>query len=196
MMVRPQRRIGMAFEMPLKGQFMVPRKEDAMPATRARRHGGTIINVITGLIFFGLIGFGVYWVIKTTGQAGEQYMTGMVNTKKQATTVSCQMNLRSIHQTLQTYAVTNEAYPDSQQALVDFAGYGSKLFHCPDPNGGEYIYVPGHRPDASAPSVLVYESKPVHNGKCNVLLSDGQIAALTPEELQQAMGATPARRRP
>ncbi len=167
-----------------------------MPATRARGHGGTIINVITVLILFGLVGFVVYWVIKTTGQAGEQYMTGMVNTQKKATTISCQMNLRSIHQTLQTYALSNEAYPDSQQALVDFAGYGSKLFHCPDPNGGQYIYVPGHRPDASAPTVLVYESKPVHNGKCNVLLSDGQIASLTPEELQQAIQATPARQRP
>lgn len=173
---------------------MVSRKENAVPSARARGHGGTIINVITGLILFGAIGFGVYWVIKTTGQASEQYMTGMVNTKKQATTVSCQMNLRSIGQTLQTYAVGNEAYPDSQQALVDYGGYGSKLFHCPDPNGGEYVYVPGHRVDASAPSVMVYESKPVHNGKCNVLFSDGQIAALTPEELQQALDAAPSRR--
>ncbi len=167
-----------------------------MSSAKVRVRGGTIVNVITILILVGLVGYFVYWVIKTTGKAGEQYMTGMVNTKKQATTLSCQMNLRSIHQTLQTYAISNEAYPDSQQALVDFAGYGSKLFHCPDPNGGEYIYIPGHRPDASAPSILVYESKPVHNGKCNVLLSDGQIAALTPEELQQVIQATPARRRP
>ena len=167
-----------------------------MLTARTRVHGGTIINAITILIIVGLVGFGVYWVIKAWGQAGEQYMTGVVNTQKKATTLSCQMNLRSIHQTLQTYAISNEAYPDSQQALVDFAGYGSKLFHCPDPNGGEYIYVPGHRPDASAPSVLVYESKPVHNGRCNVLFSDGQIASLTPEALQQVLGAAPARRRP
>ena len=180
--------------MPLKGQIMVPRRENATPTARARLYGGTIINVITLLILFGLVGYGVYWVIKAWGQAGEQYMTGMVNTQKKATTLSCQMNLRSIAQTLQTYAISNEAYPDSQQALVDFAGYGSKLFHCPDPNGGEYVYIPGHRPDAAAPSILVYESKPVHNGKCNVLFSDGQIAALTPEELQQAMGTTRSRR--
>jgi prepilin-type processing-associated H-X9-DG protein len=157
-------------------------------------YGGTIINVITGLIFFGLIGFGVSWVIKQTGQAGDQYMTAMVNTKKKATTLACQMNLRSIGQTLQTYAITNESFPASQQELVTFAGYGSKLFHCADPNGGEYIYVPGHRSDASAPAVLVYESKPVHSGKCNVLFSDGQIVSLSPEELKQALEATPARR--
>jgi prepilin-type processing-associated H-X9-DG protein len=156
--------------------------------------GGTIINVITGIIFFGLIGFGVYWVIKQTGQAGDQYMTAMVNTKKNATTLTCQMNLRSIGQTLQTYAISNESFPASQQELVNFAGYGSKLFHCPDPNGGEYIYIPGHRSDASAPSVLVYEAKPVHGGKCNVLFSDGNIVSLTPEELKQATEAAPARR--
>jgi prepilin-type processing-associated H-X9-DG protein len=156
--------------------------------------GGTIINVITALIFFGLIAYGVYWIMKTTGEAGKQYATAMVNTHDKATTLTCQMNLRSIGQTLQTYAISNEALPGSQQELVDFAGYGSKLFHCPDPNGGEYIYIPGHRTDASVPSVLVYESKPVHRGKCNVLFSDGQITSLSPEELQQAIQTTQARR--
>jgi prepilin-type processing-associated H-X9-DG protein len=182
------------FATPLKGRIMVPQRDNAVATARARVHGGTIINVITVLILVGLVGYFVYWVIKTTGQAGEQYMTGMVNTQKKATTLSCQMNLRSIGQTLQTYAVGNGAYPDSQQALVDYTGYGSKLFHCPDPNGGEYIYIPGHRLDDSAPAVLLYESKPVHNGKCNVLFSDGQIVALTPQELQRALQATPARR--
>jgi len=174
---------------------MVLRTQDAVPTARIHGHGGTIINVITGLIIVSLVGFLVYWVIKQTGQAGQQYMTGMVNTQKKATTLTCQANLRAIHQTLQTYAISNEAYPDSQQALVDFAGYGSKLFHCPDPNGGEYIYIPGHRTDASALGILVYESKPAHNGKCNVLLSDGQIVPFTPEELQQAIGAAQSRRR-
>jgi hypothetical protein len=158
--------------------------------------GGTIVNVITALIFFGLIAYGIYWIMKTTGEAGKQYATAMVNTHDKATTLTCQMNLRSIGQTLQTYAISNEAFPASQQELVSFAGYGSKLFHCPDPNGGEYIYIAGHRTDASAPTILVYESKPVHNGKCNVLLSDGQIVSLTPEELQQAIEATQTRRRP
>jgi prepilin-type processing-associated H-X9-DG protein len=170
-------------------------KERSTPTWTHRVLGGTIINIITGLIFFGLIGYGVYWVTKQTGQATDQYMTAMVNTQKNAKSLTCQMNLRSIGQTLQTYAISNEAFPASQEELVSFAGYGSKLFHCPDPNGGEYIYVPGPRLDASTPVIVVYESKPVHNGKCNVLFSDGQIVALTPEELQQALGAAPARRK-
>jgi hypothetical protein len=165
---------------------MVP-QEKTLCQPRAGR-GGTIINVITALIFFGLIGFGVYWVIKTTGQAGEQYMTGMVNTQKKATTVSCQMNLRSIGQTLQTYAISNEAYPDSQQALVDFAGYGSKLFHCPDPNGGEYIYVPATALTPPLPASWFESAR--SQRQCNVLLSDGQIACLHPKSRQA--GSTPA----
>jgi hypothetical protein len=177
----------------LKGTTMISRKASSIPA--ARRHGGTIINIITGLIFFGLIGYGVYWIMKTTGEAGQQYATAMVNTHHKAANLSCQMNLRSIAQTLQTYAISNEELPASRQELVEFAGYGSKLFHCPDANGSEYIYVPGQRSDAAAPAILVYESKPVHSGKCNVLFSNGQIAALSPEELQQALDAAQARRR-
>ena len=43
--------------------------------------GGTIINVLTGLIIFGLIGYGVYWIMKTTGQAGQQYATKDVHSR-------------------------------------------------------------------------------------------------------------------
>lgn len=173
----------------LKGLTMASRKEHSTPTPKHRVFGGTIINVITGLIIFGLIGYGVYWIMKTTGQAGQQYATAMINTQKNAKSLACQMNLRSIYETLQTYAISNESFPASQQELETFAGYGSKLFHCPDPNGGEYIYVPGHRPDDSAPVVMVYESKPVHSGKCNAVFSDGQIVPLAPEELKQALEA-------
>lgn len=173
---------------------MFLRQKNATSVSTARGHGGTIIDVITILVILGLIGYGVYWIMKTTGKAGKDYATAMVKTHQQATTITCQMNLRSIGQSLQAYATSNESFPADQQELMSFTGYGSKLFHCPDPNGGEYIYVPGPRTDKSALSVLVYESKPVHNGKCNVLLSDGQIVPLTPEELQQALEATPARR--
>jgi hypothetical protein len=159
-----------------------------------RVRGGTIINVITGVIFFGLIALGVLWVIKMWGEAGQQYTTAMINTREKATDVTCQMNLRTIGQNLQIYAISNERLPGSQQELVDFSG-NSRLFRCPDPNGGEYLYVPGQGRDMPAGNVLVYESKPVHRGRCNVLFTNGQIVPLTPEELKQALAATLARRR-
>jgi prepilin-type processing-associated H-X9-DG protein len=156
-----------------------------------RERGGTIINLITAVIFFGLIGMGVWWVIKTTGQAGQQYTNVMINTSKKATAVTCQTNLRAISQNLQIYAITNEHFPQSQQELIDFGGY-SRLFHCPDPNGSEYVYIPGQGGDMPATNVIVYETKPVHQGRCNVLFFGGQIEALTPDELEQALAATQA----
>jgi hypothetical protein len=180
---------------PLKGQTMIRRKETSAPTRGKQVRGGTIINVITVLVIFGLIAYGIYWILKTTGKAGQEYMTAVVNTHDKSLNIACESNLSAIYKTILTYAIGNEGYPPDQQELVSFSGYGSKLFHCPDPNGGEYIYVPGHRPDASTPSILVYETKPVHSGKCNVLLSDGQIGQLTPDELQQALTATRARAR-
>jgi prepilin-type processing-associated H-X9-DG protein len=166
----------------------------AIGRTRSRtphERGGTIINVITAIIFFGLIGMGVWWVIKTTGQATQQYSNAMINTSKKATAVVCQTNLRSISQNLQMYGITNEHFPQSQQELVDFGG-NSRLFHCPDPNGSEYVYIPGQGGDMPATNVIVYETKPVHQGRCNVLFFGGQIEALTPDELKQALAATQA----
>ncbi len=161
---------------------------------RTYRQGGTIINVITAVVFFGLLALGILWIIKTTGEAGQQYTTAMINTQDKAAGLSCQMNLRSIGQNLQMYAISHEGFPASQQELMSFSG-NSRLFRCPDPNGGEYIYIPGQRADASPGNVLVYESEPVHNGRCNVLFLGGQTAALTPDELNQALEATLARRR-
>ncbi|MGE5297212.1 MAG: hypothetical protein ACM3VT_20500 [Solirubrobacterales bacterium] len=160
---------------------------------RARPSGGTIINILTGLIFFGLLGAGVYWVMKTAGEAGQQYSTALVDTHHKSLVLSCQMNLRSIGQSLQTYAISSEEFPDSQQDLVDYCG-SSKLFRCPDPCGVDYVYIPGARADMPPTTVLVYEPKPVHDGKCNVLFLGGQTALLTPDELKLVVDATTARR--
>jgi prepilin-type processing-associated H-X9-DG protein len=156
-----------------------------------RDHGGTTIDIITIAILLGLVGMGVWWVIKTTGKAGQQYTEAMINTSKKATTLTCQTNMETIFKNLNIYAISNEHFPESQQELVDFGGY-SKLFHCPDPNGSQYVYIPGQSGDMSPSNVLVYEPKPMHDGRCNVLFLGGQIELLTPEQLKQAVEATQA----
>jgi prepilin-type processing-associated H-X9-DG protein len=161
----------------------------------ARRcHGGTVIDVIAILIVLGLVGMGVWWVIKTTGQAGQQYADAMVKTSHKATAITCQSNMHTIFQNVHIYAISNEHYPESQQELVEFGGY-TRLFHCPDPNGSQYVYIPGQSGDMPPTNVLVYESKPVHEGRCNVLFLGGEIVPLTPEQLKQAVEATMARLR-
>jgi len=152
--------------------------------------GGTIINTITIIIFLGLIGLGVWWIMKSFGQASQQYTGAMIKTQDKALVVNCHANLRSIWQSIQTYAVTNEQFPSSQQEIIRWIG-DSRLFRCPasDPPV-EYVYVPGLRLDMSPDNILVYEPEPVHDGRCSVLFLNGQIALLTPEELQAALTRT------
>jgi hypothetical protein len=154
-----------------------------------RRAGGTIINVIFALIFFGLLAFGILWLIKSFGEAGRQYSDALVGAQLKATTVKCQTNLRAIGQNIQLYAVSNEEFPPSQQALMEYSG-STQLFRCPAPDGETYVYIPGQNGGMSPANILVYEPKPVHDGRCSVLRLGGQLELLTPEELQQALAQT------
>jgi hypothetical protein len=166
-------------------------RHSLLPARRQDCYGGTIINIITAIIFFGLIALGILWVIKNVGQAGQQYTEGMVNTQNKAINVSCQMNLRSIGQNIQMYAISNESFPPSLEALISWSG-STQLFQCPDPEGGKYVYIPGQNNNMPPTNILIYEPNPVHNGRCNVLRLNLQIESLSPEQLQQAIEQTMA----
>ena len=160
-----------------------------LPARRAASHGGTIINIVTAIIFFGLIALAVLWVIKNVGQAGQQYADGMIKTQNKAVTVMCQMNLRTIAQNIQIYAMSNDRYPPSLEALIEFSG-STQLFQCPDPEGGKYIYIPCQNNKMPPTNILLYEPEPVHDGRCNVLRLGRQIELLSPEQVQQAVAQT------
>jgi hypothetical protein len=154
-----------------------------------REYGGTIVNVIFALIFFGLLGYGILWLMKGYGQAGEKYAETMVQAKHDATSVKCQMNMRNIAQNLQMYAISNGTYPASLEELIDFSG-STQLFKCPSPEGGQYKYIPGHSGNASDQNIVLFEPKAVHDGRAGVLRLGGQIELLTPEQLQQAIDQT------
>ena len=161
------------------------------PALRANSYGGTIINIVTAIIFFGLIALAVLWVIKNIGQAGQQYTDSMVKTKYNAITVKCQMNLRAIGQNIQTYALSNDGFPPSLQELISWSG-STQIFQCPDPEGGKYVYITGQNSSMPPTNILLYETRPVHDGRCSVLRLGGQIELLSPEELKQALAQTMA----
>jgi hypothetical protein len=162
---------------------------DRSPAKRRDLHGGTLVNIVTALIILGLIGLGLWWLIKSFGQAGQQYSETLIDTKYTAITVKCQMNLRAIWQNLQMYAVANGSFPSSLEALVEWSG-NSRLFRCPASGGQKYVYVPGQSSDLPPQNVLVYEPGAVHDGRCSVLLLGGQVGLLTPEELKVAVART------
>ena len=75
-----------------------PVSPKSAPARRAQSFGGTYINIVVAVIFFGLLAVAAWWVIKSLGRAGEQYTGVMIETKYQAEAVKCQMNLRAIFQ--------------------------------------------------------------------------------------------------
>ena len=178
---------------------MMERKKEPIRAKLARRnflsnrranpHGGTIINIVTAIIFFGLIALAVLWVIKNIGQAGQQYTDTLVKTKYTAITVKCQMNLRAIGQNIQMYAISNDRFPPSLEALIEWSG-STQLFQCPDPEGGKYVYIPGQNSSMPPTNILLYEARPVHDGRCSVLRLGRQIELLSPEQVQQAVAQT------
>ena len=163
-------------------------------SSRRHKYGGRIIDVMAIVIVLVLVGMFIWWVIKSWGQAGQQYTDAMIKTTDKAADVACQLNLRAISQNIQVYAVSNEHFPESQEELIELCGK-PRAFHCPDPNGSQYVYIPGQDGGMSASNVLVYESEPVHGGRCNALFLGGQIEALTPEQLERAVEATTARLR-
>lgn len=156
-----------------------------------RRRGGTIINALVGVIFFGGLALGIWWAFKQVGDAGQQYTTGMINTTHRANDLKCQINMRTIYQSLQMYAMSNDEFPSSQERLVEYCG-DARVFRCDEPNAPPFEYIPGQSADMPPSNVLVYEPVPAHEGRSTVLFLGGQIALLTPEELQPAVDATQA----
>jgi hypothetical protein len=154
-----------------------------------REYGGTIVNVVTALVFFGLLGYGIMWLIKGYGQAGEQYAETMVHAKHDATSVTCQMNMRAIGQNLQMYAISNGTFPASLEELMEFSS-STRLFECPSPEGEQYKYIGGQGRNAPDENIVLFEPKAVHDGRAGVLRLGGQIELLTPEELEQAVTLT------
>lgn len=155
------------------------------------RFGGTIINVAAAIIFFGLLILAVSWTIKQWGQATEEYTGAMIGAKHDASSVKCQMNMRTIGQNIQMFAISNDGLPKSLEELRQWSG-GSGLFQCPAPEGSEYVYIAGQSGRFSDSNILVYEPNAVHDGHCGVLLLGGSIGLLTPEQLDKALDQTEA----
>lgn len=101
------------------------------------RKGGSTTDIVFLLLVLGLIGGGIWWLLKSYGKATEQVADAMIQTKQNATDLTCHMNLRSVYQTLQVSLIGEDSYPETKEELRRLCG-DSRLLTCPDPNGGEY----------------------------------------------------------
>ena len=159
--------------------------------TFPKRSGGTIINILVIGFIIVIIGAGVMSLMKEAGETGQEYAQGMVNATNQATSIVCKSNMGQIWQFLQMYSITEEELPASYDELVQEVGI-TKIFHCSEPNSPDYTYIPGQTLGSPGDNILLYESVPVHNGKCMVLRVNNIVELLTPEELQAAIEKTKA----
>jgi hypothetical protein len=173
---------------------LLPFRQKSLSAQRGSVDVGKLIGIVIFLIILGLFGYGAWWVIKNTTDAGTQYGEAIVDTKHKAVALQCQLNLRSIWQNLRTYAFENESFPASLETFEQW-GANSQLLQCPAVDKQKYAYIPGQYENSSGGNVLVYELKAAHEGRCNLLRVDGQIELLTPEEVQAEVSKTKARLR-
>lgn len=155
--------------------------------TRSHFRSARAIDIIFIVLVLGALAYGLWWIIKTAGQAGEDYSHALINAQDSATEFKCKTNLRSIWQGMQLSATSEGHYPETKEALIHWAG-DPRLFRCPDPNGGEYIYLPPKRIDSAVPTLLVFEPNAVHDpNQCMVLLSTGEIRLMPVEQIRAAL---------
>ena len=155
----------------------------------SKRTGGTITNILIAGIIIVLIGIGVMSLMKQAGETTQEYAQGMVNTANKASAIVCSSNLGQIYQFLQMSSMTDDKLPESYDELVNQVGM-TQIFHCSEPNAPNYTYIPGQTLSSPPENILLYESIPVHSGRCNVLRVSGKIEMLSPEELQAAFEQT------
>ncbi len=167
----------------------LPFSQKSISAQRGSVDVGRLVGIVMLVIVLGLFGFGAWWIIKSMGEAGSQYTGAMVNTKRKAVALQCQMNLNTIWQNLRIYAIEKEGFPPSLKTLVDW-GADSQLLRCSAPDGGQYVYIPGQNGNMPGQNVLVYELKAAHDGRCNLLRVNGQVDLLTPDQVQAAVTKT------
>lgn len=148
-----------------------------------------LIVIVISLIVLIFLGLGVSWIFKSMGEAGSQYSGAMVNTKRKAVALQCQMNLNTIRQNLRIYAIEKKGFPPSLKTLVDWEA-DSKLLRCSATDGGQYLYIPGQNENMPGQNVLVYELKAAHEGRCNLLRVNGQVELLTPDQVQAEVTKT------
>ena len=171
-----------------------PTRQKSLSAQRGSVDVGKLVGIVISLIILGLLGFAAWWIIKSAGDAGSQYGEALVDTRRRAIALQCQLNLRSIWQNLRMYAADNESFPPSLEALVQW-GADPQLLRCPAPDGQKYVYIPGQNEDSSGGNVLVYEPNAAHDGRCNLLRLDGQIELRTADQVQAAAAKTRVRLR-
>ena len=115
---------------------------------------------------------------------------GVFGAKHMAESVSSMHNIGLIRDALEKYRSAYGEYPPYLKDLVDNAMLPAGALYAPDRENQAYKYIRGQNPKMRGDNILVYEERPIHRDKCNVLRLGGQIETLTSEQLKKAVELT------
>ena len=159
---------------------------------RESRDVGRFVKI--GLLLAGIaavvvaIAWGIHAYKPKPGS--KTYLDGVFGAKHMAESTVSMNNLRLIRDALERYREGFGEYPPYLKDLLDNGLIPSPALYTPDRQKQAYKYIRGQDPEMPGDNILVYEEKPIHRDKCNVLRLDGRLGRLTPEELEKAVEAT------
>lgn len=152
---------------------------------------GLMLGVLVAVVVAIAWAIHAYKPPKNGGGGGlPNYLDGVFGAKHMAESVSSMHNIGLIRDGLEKYRSAHGEYPPYLKDLVDNAMVPAGALYAPDRESQAYKYIRGQNPKMRGDNILVYEEKPIHRDKCNVLRLNGQIETLTPEQLKEAVEQT------
>jgi prepilin-type processing-associated H-X9-DG protein len=147
------------------------------------------VGLITALGIAGA-GFGMASALR----AGEGEGISSVPPEEQ-----CTNNIRQLGIGALLYAYDhNGAFPSTFEEMATYYNNDQSLLQCPavqeHETPSDYELVPGLTLESGSDKVLIHEKKPNHEGKLNVVFTDGRVEGVTPEDLDKLLtmpGSTP-----
>ncbi|MDY6913739.1 MAG: hypothetical protein SVT52_04700 [Planctomycetota bacterium] len=118
----------------------------------------------------------------------KSYVKTVVKSKDTAAVAVESINLAGIYRALRQYAAVNDGkFPASTDELIRETGLPRKLF---SPDGPGLSYIPAQNEKMPGSNVLLHETEPGPDDKCQLLRLDGRIELLSPQEVRAEVDRT------
>jgi hypothetical protein len=121
------------------------------------------------------------------------YIETTLGAKERAEEQISKMDLVSIHKSLLIYALANDGkFPDTPEELTIEAGLPRYYIFLPSRPAEDHVavYIAGQNESMPGSNILIYQAQMPPDGTCLVLRLNGDIEALTAEEIADAVHET------
>ncbi len=150
-----------------------------------------------GMILLPLISVSILLLMyfKPVGKSGpdgegKSYIEEVMEAKKESREVAYEIELLNLHKDIRMHAIMhNDKYP-SLEKLLDYSSIAKKYFIGRGELEPLCVYIEGQNENSFWGNVLVYESGVVEGGSGMVLLKNGEVRMMSPEEITDAVGET------